>query len=61
MTIFDRWGNLIYKTDDIDKPWDGKVNKGNEIAQADEYIYLIQATDFKGGKNKYSGHVTLVR
>ena len=61
MTIFDRWGNLIYKTDDIDKPWDGKANKGNEIAQTDEYIYLIQATDFKGGKNKYSGHVTLVR
>jgi gliding motility-associated-like protein len=61
MTIFDRWGNLIYKTSDINKPWDGKANHGNEIAQAEVYVYDIQVTDLRGGKHKYKGVVTLLR
>ena len=61
MLIFDRWGNLIYKTDDITKPWDGKANSGNESAQMDVYIYLIKVTDFKLTKHSYRGTVTLVK
>ncbi|MCE9540591.1 MAG: PKD domain-containing protein [Bacteroidetes bacterium] len=61
MTIFDRWGNLIYKTDDIDKPWDGKANHGGEIAQAEVYVYVIEALDLKDRKHKYKGLVTLLR
>jgi gliding motility-associated-like protein len=61
MAIFDRWGNLIYKTDDINKPWDGKANQGKEVAQADVYVYAIKVTDFKMKKHTYKGIVTLVR
>lgn len=61
MTIFDRWGNLIYKTDDIDKPWDGKANRGNEIAQKDVYVYVVKLTDFKNRDHAYNGIVTLVK
>jgi gliding motility-associated-like protein len=61
MSIFDRWGNLIYKTDDIDKPWDGKVNKGNQPAQQDVYIYSVVVTDFKLLKHTYRGTVTLIK
>jgi gliding motility-associated-like protein len=61
MSIFDRWGNLIYKTDSIDKPWDGKANKGNEQAQREVYIYAIKVTDFKSVKHVYRGVLTLVR
>ena len=61
MTIFDRWGNLVFFTDDIDKPWDGKANHGSEIAQADVYIYSINITDLKKEKYFYKGIVTLVR
>lgn len=61
MTIFDRWGNLIYKTDDIDKPWDGKANHGGEIAQAEVYVYVVEAIDLKDRKHKYKGIVTLLR
>ena len=61
MTIFDRWGNFIYKTTDINKPWDGKANRGNEIAQAEVYVYALQVIDFKGQKHKYKGVVTLIR
>lgn len=61
MTIFDRWGNLIYKTDDINKPWDGKANHGGEIAQAEVYVYVVEAMDLKDRKHKYKGIVTLLR
>ncbi|MCE9540495.1 MAG: PKD domain-containing protein, partial [Bacteroidetes bacterium] len=61
MSIFDRWGNLIYRSDDISKPWDGKANGGTEMAQGDAYVYTIKVKDFKMGKHSYSGIVTLVR
>ncbi len=61
MMIFDRWGNLIYFTDTIDLPWDGKANHGSEIAQEDVYVYSIKVFDFKNLKHKYIGTVTLVR
>ncbi|MES2591148.1 MAG: PKD domain-containing protein [Bacteroidota bacterium] len=61
MLIFDRWGNQIYKTDDISKPWDGKANLGTEIAQMDVYVYVIRLTDVHKLKHKYSGIVSLLR
>ena len=61
MTIFDRWGNLIYRTTDINKPWNGIANHGTEIAQSDVYVYVFKVTDFKMIKHNYKGIVTLVR
>ena len=61
MTIFDRWGNSVFYTDDINTPWDGKANRGNEIAQADVYVYVIAVTDYNRRKHNYKGIVTLVR
>ena len=61
MSIFDRWGNLIFFTDDINKPWDGRANHGNEIAQKDVYIYSISLLDIRMAEHKYKGIVTLIR
>ena len=40
MIITDRWGELIYKTNDISKFWDGKYN-GILVPQGD-YLYSIE-------------------
>lgn len=61
MFIFDRWGSLIYKTDDVNKPWDGKANNGQDMAQMDVYVYSINVTDLKSTKYNFKGTVTLVR
>ncbi len=61
MNIFDRWGNLIFRSTDMNKPWDGKANNGLETAQSEVYIYSIKITDFKKQKHIYKGIVTLVR
>ena len=61
MMIFDRWGNLIFFSDDINKPWDGKANNGTELAQMDVYVYSIRLLDIRLKKHKYRGSVTLVK
>ena len=61
MSIFDRWGNLIFKTNDVYKGWDGKANGGSKIAQADTYVWKIVTKDYKGDNHQYIGRVTLVR
>ena len=62
MNIFDRWGNNVFTTTDIDSGWDGRPhNKGNEIAKEDVYVWKIDLTNaFHQGKS-YSGTVTLLR
>ncbi|MDP1747275.1 MAG: gliding motility-associated C-terminal domain-containing protein, partial [Bacteroidota bacterium] len=61
MMIFDRWGNLIFFSDDINKGWDGKINRGTEIALQDVYVYSIRVIDFKKEEYLYKGIVTLLR
>lgn len=61
MMIFDRWGNLVFFSDDYNKPWDGKANYGTETAQQDVYVYTIKITDYLRKKHTYKGTVTLIR
>jgi len=59
--IFDRWGNLIFETNDLYLGWNGHANGGKEIAQQDVYVWKVATHDFDGGKHNYIGHVSLVR
>ncbi|MES2138295.1 MAG: PKD domain-containing protein [Bacteroidota bacterium] len=61
MNIFDRWGNMIFVSNDISNPWDGKENKSKDIALPDQYIYSISVIDFKSRIHNYKGTVTLLR
>jgi gliding motility-associated-like protein len=61
MSIYDRWGNLIFHTDDINMHWDGKANHGSEVSQEDVYVYLVKLSDNKDKKHKYLGSVTIVK
>lgn len=61
MWIIDRWGLEIFHSTGFDHPWDGTYYGNGNPCQADVYEYIIAATDVKGGKHRYLGHVTLVR
>ena len=58
MKIFNRWGVIIYSTNDYNKPWDGRVK---DVVENDVYVYKIIVTDLKNKVHDYIGHVTLVR
>jgi gliding motility-associated-like protein len=59
MVIYDRWGNLIFETNDIDKGWDGKF-KGT-LVQEDVYVYMIEATDVHQKQYRLNGSVTVLK
>jgi gliding motility-associated-like protein len=61
MLIFDRWGNLIFSSTDLNLGWDGKANGGAEKAQQDVYVWKIETCDYQKTKYAYVGHVSLVK
>jgi len=62
MNIYDRWGSMIFSTDDINKGWDGKPDGGSQIAQTDTYVYVINLTALSDKKDYiYNGMFNLAK
>jgi len=60
MTIFDRWGKIVFHTQNLNTPWDGTIKDGSgKIALPGVYTYLINAR-IEGNDKSYRGIVTLV-
>ena len=58
-SIFDRWGSMVFYTNDITQGWDGATN--GKVAEAGVYTYTITyRIDKKNIFNK-QGRVTLIR
>lgn len=59
-TIFDKWGNQIYTTNNPNGKWDGRF-KGN-LCEEDIYVYKIESTEKNSDKKmNRSGRVSLIR
>ena len=58
--IFNRWGELIFTSNNINIGWDGKNTKG-EILKSDSYIYQVTLIDLNNRKFLYSGEINLKR
>jgi gliding motility-associated-like protein len=58
MMIYNRWGELIYQTDES-KDWDGYVH--GELAPEGVYMYRIIADGYNGTSNYYKGNLTIIR
>ena len=59
MSVFNRSGNLVFMSNDINEGWDGTY-RGREMPQA-AYIYVIYYTDKDGFRHQRKGTITLVR
>ncbi len=57
--IYNRWGNKVFETTDIDKGWDGTFNGTPQ--PFDVYIYEVSATTSEGTPFQKNGNVTLIR
>jgi gliding motility-associated-like protein len=58
LEIFDRWGRLVYRTENVyEQPWDGK-SKGRELPM-DSYYYVLKL-NFKNAK-PIAGTVNLIK
>ena len=61
MDIFDRWGEKIFKTTDLNTGWNGCKNNVGALVQQDVYVYKVNLKDWSGKKHQYIGHVTIVK
>lgn len=59
LTIYNRWGELIFKSSDTQEHWDGTF-KGNDCPDG-IYGYKIKLLGFRDGKEVYTGFVNLLR
>lgn len=59
MSIYDRWGNLIFETTNLGTGWDGTL--GSKEAPTGTYTYRIVATNIQGGQVYKTGSVLLIR
>ena len=62
LMIFNRWGEMIWRTDEQTEPWDGRVIGGGDVVAQDEvYIYLVKLGIDGGNSKRITGTVTLLR
>jgi gliding motility-associated-like protein len=59
MSIFNRWGELMYTTTNISEGWDGTF-KGNQMPEG-TYTFIVRIQDRAGRHIKESGSVLLLR
>lgn len=55
--IYNRWGNLLYESNNGYTPWDGKANGADLPAEV--YYYVIVLSNDQ--ENKYTGTITIIR
>ena len=59
MVIYNRWGEELFRTRDINQGWDGTYN--GELVQLGSYVYMIRFVDADGQEHRRKGTVTVVR
>lgn len=58
-SIYNRWGQLLYSTNETGKGWDGTAN--GSVQQSGTYVYITQGSDYTGKKVFRKGTVVLIR
>lgn len=58
--VYDRWGGLIFSTQDINSHWDAKLHSGNYVEDG-TYVYMIKATNVDDQPLIRNGLLTIVR
>ena len=58
--IFNRWGELIFETDNYEEHWDGFQNNSDKKAQDGVYTYKSVIIDDLDKEHVFIGHISLV-
>lgn len=57
--IYDRWGQLVFKTNEMGKGWDGTFNGTDQSTGV--YVWILSAEGYSGKKYQIRGTTTLIR
>lgn len=59
-TVINRWGNVVWQTNDPNSKWDGKTSTGDLVTDG-IYFYRLDGVDYYGNKIEKNGFVQVVR
>ncbi len=57
--VFDRWGEVVYYTEQVGAAWDGTYR--GFPSKTDVYVWKVKLRDFEGKPHEFVGHVTLLK
>lgn len=58
LTIFDRWGNKLYREEKTEKGWDGRYQ--GKLCKQDVYVYLVEIKTMEGAMVRKTGQITIL-
>lgn len=58
MQVFNRWGDLVFESNDVNNGWDGKFN-GNLVPQG-AYVYKLSASSITGRRTTKEGTINVL-
>ena len=65
LMIFNRWGDVIFDSQELDNPWDGVAHEigGTEVVPNGVYIWRLEVEPLNEDKiaGPFTGHVTVLR
>lgn len=61
MTIWNRYGELVFETANPQEGWSGQDQKSGGISPAGVYVYLVTFTEPRGKPVEYKGFATIIR
>ena len=58
-SIYNRWGEKLFTTDDINQGWDGYYD--GKLQPVDTYVYYVEAEMYDGTIKTKKGHILLMQ
>jgi len=59
--VYDRWGHVIFETNNMDEAWNGKTKGSTEPIKQDVYVWRALVTDVFNKNHEMAGTVTLLK
>ncbi len=61
LQIYNRWGEIIFESTDINKGWDGLTKNKKNICKQGAYTWVCSFIDVQNNENKRTGSVILLK
>jgi gliding motility-associated-like protein len=59
--IFDRWGHILFSTNNMDEAWDGRSHGSTGSIKQDVYVWKAEVLDVFNKNHELTGTVTLLK
>ena len=61
MIIYNRWGQKLYQSYDMENGWDGKTKMGVDPVDGGVYFYRVEMMQRNGLKSTIEGNVMIIK